>query len=111
MIATGATAAPVAFFDWGRARRLLRRGVNGADLALLQVIESENLGRRFERVVIASGDGIFAEACANLQSTGCHVTVVTRPGALSTRLRLAVRDIRYLRREPIMPAAALERTA
>jgi NYN domain len=106
VIATGAVAAPAAWFDWSTARRLVRRGINGADHALLGVITSENLAGRFERVVIASGDGIFADACARLQATGCHVTVVTRPEALSTRLRLAVRDIRYLRQTPAEPALA-----
>jgi len=96
IIATGPTAAPAAWFGWGSARRLLGRGIDGADRALLAVIEAERLAARFSRVVIASGDGIFAEASAALQAGGCQVTVVTRPGSLSTRLRLAVRDVRYL---------------
>jgi hypothetical protein len=96
VIATGPTAAPNAWFGWGVARRLLRCGVDGADAALLEVIELEHLTRRFRRVVVASGDGIFADACSVLQSKGCEVTVVTRPEALSVRLRLAVRDVRYL---------------
>ncbi|HCG00217.1 MAG TPA: hypothetical protein DEV93_06695 [Chloroflexi bacterium] len=96
VIATGPAAAPDAWFGWGAARRLLRSGLDGADVALLEVIELEHLHRRFRRVVVASGDGIFAHACAVLQSQGCEVTVVTRPEALSVRLRLAVQDVRYL---------------
>src|ERR1700687_1702077 len=41
VIATGSCAAAAAWYGWGPARRLLRRGVNGADQALLGVIEGE----------------------------------------------------------------------
>src|SRR4051812_21864729 len=51
------TALPV-WFGWGEARRLVRSGPDGADLALLQVITNEDVAVRFQRVVIGSGDGI-----------------------------------------------------
>jgi hypothetical protein len=98
VIATGWAAAPSAWFGWSGGRRLVRPGVDGADMALLDVIADESLSLRYERVVLASGDGVFAEACAHLQAEGCKLTVVTRSGALSLRLRLAVRDVRFVDR-------------
>ena len=97
IVATSHFAAPVAWFAWPpEARRLVRSGVDGADWALLEVLERENVAARFAHVVIGSGDGIFAMAAARLQSAGCAVTVVARRRALSRQLRLAVRDVRYL---------------
>jgi hypothetical protein len=97
IIATSHHAAVAAWFAWpAKARRLVRSGVDGADLALLAVLALERVETRFDHVVIGSGDGIFAFPAARLQAAGCQVTVVTRPEALSRQLRLAVRDIRLL---------------
>jgi hypothetical protein len=89
------TALPV-WLGWGNARRLVRSGADGADLALLEVIEKENVAVRFERVVIGSGDGIFAFSAAALQGAGVAVTIVSQRESLSNQLRLAARDIRLL---------------
>ncbi len=98
------TALPV-WFGWGEARRLVRSGSDGADLALLDVVKHEDVAVRFERVVIGSGDGIFAFGAAALQRDGVGVTVVSQRESLSRQLRLAVRDIRLLARE-LEPAVA-----
>jgi hypothetical protein len=79
-----------------RARRLVQSGADGADLELLRVLAFEAVELRYDRIVIGSGDGIFAGQAARIQGAGGNVTVVTRPEALSRRLRLAVRDIRFL---------------
>jgi hypothetical protein len=107
VVASGACAAEATWYGWPSARRLLRRGVDGADRALLDVIANERLAIRFTRVVVASGDGIFAKPCALLQAQGCGVTVVTRPEALSGQLRLAVRDVRYLDAIPSAPVTLM----
>jgi NYN domain len=97
VIATSHYAAPSAWFGFpSSARRLVRSGLNGADHALLEVLERESIAARFDHVILGSGDGIFAFAAAALQRAGCGVTVVTRRSALSRHLRLAVRDVRYL---------------
>jgi hypothetical protein len=75
---------------WPGARLLVRSGINGADQALLGVIEHEGIELRFAGVVIASADGIFTEAASFLAGCGLSVTVVSRERALSRRLRLAV---------------------
>jgi hypothetical protein len=74
----------------------VRSGPNGADLALLEVLEREEVEGRSSRVVIGSGDGIFAEAAARLQAGGVDVTVVTRAQSLSRRLRLAALNVRFI---------------
>lgn len=110
VIATCHRAAPAAWFGWPDARRLVRSGPNGADLALLEVMAAERLAKRYGRIVIGSGDGIFADAAAALQSEGVHVSVITRRGQLSRRLAFAVKDVRYLEDIPVpaMPSAIRE---
>ena len=79
---------------WPGARLMVRSGVNGADRALLSVVDDEEIGVRFDAVVIASGDGIFAESAACLAGSGLSVTVVSREQALSRRLQLAASCVR-----------------
>lgn len=76
-------------FAWRSARHLIRSGPDGADTALLDVVADERVAERFSEVVIASGDAIFTEAAAWLAARGVHVSVVSRPGSLSRRLKLA----------------------
>jgi hypothetical protein len=112
VVATSHHAALPTWFGWpASVRRLVRSGHDGADLALIEVIQHEAVSKRFEHVVIGSGDGIFAFAAARLQADGCGVTVVTRRMALSRELRLAVRDIRYIDPLPIASAVALSMEA
>jgi len=71
------------------------------------VLTCESVTTRFDRVVIGSGDGIFAYEAARLQAAGVRVTVVTGRGALSRQLGFAVRDVRYLEPIEVAPAIAL----
>ena len=63
------------------------RGKDGADLALLREIDVADVKRRFDRVVLVSGDGIFADLVAILRSLGLAVVIVARPESLSKRVR------------------------
>jgi hypothetical protein len=74
---------------WIRSRIVVRSGVNGADLALLDVLRHEHVEERFDELVLASGDGIFTDAVASLAAKGVAVTVVARPDSCSKRLRVA----------------------
>ena len=91
VIAAGPSKAQAAWQGWkGSARRLLGKGSDGADLALLEAIEDlQWVVDRFKRVVIASGDHIFAPAVAALKARGVEVTVVAPPVGLSKQMRLA----------------------
>lgn len=96
VIGTGPVALMPAYCGWAGARHVLRPGPDGADLALLAVINDEDVAARFSTVTIASGDGIFTDAAAELSARGCHVTVVSRKESLSHRLRLAAQTIMYM---------------
>ncbi|MDX6326191.1 MAG: hypothetical protein QOK15_2545 [Nocardioidaceae bacterium] len=97
VVAVDASGLTSVGWEWDRARRLIGYGENGADLALLDVL-NENVDRRFERVVIASGDGIFTEPTVELTGRGVDVTVVAHECALSGRLRLAASRVVLLSR-------------
>ena len=77
-------------------RQLWRSGVDGADLALLEVIDTENIEERYEQVTVCSGDGIFAESVARLVSQGVSVNVAAVRGHVSGRLRLAAQRVTYV---------------
>ncbi|GII02026.1 NYN domain-containing protein [Planobispora takensis] len=79
---------------------LVRSGRDGADEALCEVIRLDHLDTRFERVVIGSGDGVFTDLAEWLRRSGVQVVVVSRPGALSRRLRRTAGQV-----IPLEPAA------
>ena len=84
---------PTVAFSAGVARpgRCVRaaHGKDGADKALLRDAEVADLARRYDRVVIGSGDGIFAELAVRLRAAGLPVIAVSRPRSLAAALRLA----------------------
>lgn len=74
---------------WGPTPRIVTGcGPNGADIALLEVMD-ENLQDRFSELVLASGDGIFAKRVAELAAKGLPTRVIAHPTGLSKQLRLA----------------------
>lgn len=95
-------------WEWPRARHLPRSGKDGADLALLGVIVGENVAERFEHVVVASGDAIFASAVTRLRMQGVSVTVVARHESLSRALRLASSQQVLLPRLDVSSVESLE---
>ncbi len=100
-------------FGWPEARLLLRSGPDGADRALLDVLKTESVEERFDAVVVASGDGRFAEAVARLAGLGIEVTVISNRRALSRRLELAATRVVLFDAEPppAVPAAVLREVA
>lgn len=90
-------------WSWPKARRLVRSGQDGADLALLDVLR-EDVASRFAHVVLVSGDGIFADAVTDLGHRGTHVTVASRRSHLSNRLRLAAARVVLLDEAMLVPA-------
>lgn len=74
-----------AVFGWGAgvAQYVVQSGENGADLALLQQINSAEILSRFSSLKIASGDGIFAEMATELRAGGTKVSFVGRHYSIS----------------------------
>ena len=108
VIASSHMSAGELWIGWGdSARRLVRSGPDGADLVLLDVLRAEQPHKRFDRVVVASGDGIFAADCARLQMLGCDVTVIAADeGSLSNSLRLVTKDVRILGQSAVQPKSS-----
>ncbi len=94
--------AEVVLFNWPKARIILKSGEDGADLALIMVATDEDIAKRFDRVVIASGDGIFTTVAKKLLEQGVEVSIVCGRGALSKNLKRQCSNVRYL------PLTALE---
>lgn len=88
---------------WKGALLKPRHGHDGADLALLENSETEFVARRFARVVIGSGDGIFTERVLALRAVGVAVEVVSRSGSLSWALRHVAGSV-HLLPEPVLAA-------
>lgn len=87
---------------WPGLRYVIRSGRNGADLALLEVLD-EDIACRFRYVVVVSGDGIFTDAVAALGREGVDVTVVGTRNSVSRRLVLAASHVIYLDDDTITP--------
>lgn len=90
-------------YNWPGVRYLWRSERNGADLALREVLLEENVAGRFGRVVLGSGDALFAEHVSRLGHDGVHVTVVANRWSLSRRLELAAAAVVYFD-GPLPPA-------
>ncbi|MEU6410629.1 hypothetical protein [Microbispora sp. NPDC046933] len=76
----------------GGVQLLVRSGPDGADRALDEAARTDRIDLRFERAVIGSGDGFFADLAVWLAGRGLHVTVVSQRDHLSWRLYTAVPD-------------------
>lgn len=87
-----------AMVGWPGARFVVRSGPDGADRALLEVLDDDSASR-FAGLVLVSGDHIFAPALAR---TSMRTTVVSHRTSLSARLRIAASSVIFL------PAAEAE---
>ena len=88
--------APNLLWEWGSARYIFGHGIDGADNSLIRAMISEPSIRRANRVILVSGDHIFADLIEKLTRAGVHTTVVAQPAALSSKLRLAANQVAYL---------------
>lgn len=80
---------------WPGALVRAKKGKDGADLALLAECEPGWVTGRFARVIVGSGDHIFAPRALELQDAGLVVVCVSRPASLSADLRRAVSLVRH----------------
>jgi len=68
-------------------------GPDAADRALLECADLELYARRYDRVVIGSGDGAFAGMASALVDAGLEVEVVAAEGSVSSRLSNAASTV------------------
>ena len=84
VVAVDGARALVASGSLPRGIRLLTgRGPNGADRVLLGVVDVAWAKRRYERVVVASGDHVFAPSIRACQAAGVRVELVAGCGAVA----------------------------
>ena len=105
VVACNRGAAVDVGYNWPGVRLLWRSEHNEGDLALHDVLLDENVADRFGWIVVASGDGLFADPVARLGSDGVHVTVVANRCSLSRRLKLAAAEIIFFD-GPLPPATS-----
>ena len=103
MAADRGVFARTAFGVDRRVRYRFGTGPDGADHALLDAAPSGWVADRFERLVVGSGDHIFADLVTDVGRRGCATVVVARPAQLSGRLRRAAAAVREL---PDLPTLA-----
>ena len=68
------------------ASRHAVHGRDGADIMLLSLAATELVVKRYGRLVIGSGDGIFTNRARAVHDGGIQVDVVARPDGCSARL-------------------------
>ena len=85
--------------EWRGPRQVLRKGHDGADLALINAAREYKL-ETFAVVIIVSGDGIFADVALRAKACSKPTLVVSRRGSLSRKLAVSASAVRY-----VLPAA------
>ena len=73
-----------------------RSGANGADLAILEVLDAEHVEDRYDELVLVSGDGIFTGPVVRLTGLGLPVRVAAHRGRVARRLQAAATSFTYL---------------
>ena len=98
VVAFGPTAAKVgAMYGWdGNCVKKIRHGIDGADLELISIAETELTRERYGRVVFGSGDGIFADVCATAKDQGIYTTVVAPDQVALSHKMLVADEVRLL---------------
>ena len=94
---------------WPGVRLCAGNGPDGADLALLDAATTEYIGSHYDRVVIGSGDGIFAPRAYELRLDGLVVAVVSLRRSLSPRLAAVAHLVRELVVDPELRPRNLDR--
>jgi len=94
--------------DQGIQRRA-RSGKDGGELAILTNLDLDHAVSRFDRLVIASGDGMFTETAKAAREHGLHVHQVSGLGSCSRMLAATAHTHSRLRLATIEPAG--QRTA
>jgi hypothetical protein len=89
-------SAAVTAFAWPGARLLRTTGTDAVDRLLLDDLAPTMVVGRFERVVLGSGDGIFAARLAQLRAAGVRIEVVAPAGAVMWRLFPVAKHVRRI---------------
>lgn len=99
-VIVGAThrSALAARMVWPQSRIVTGPRAEDVRNEILQVLQEERISERFDELVLASGNGVYAEAVSSLGASGVEVTAVAWPENLSKRLRMAAAHVVLLER-------------
>lgn len=87
--------------SWPGSRVLVGDGPDGADLALISAVSDvTEVARRYDRIVIGSGDGIFHRVATEYGALGLEVGVVSTARSLA---HVLARDASFVRLLPEAP--------
>ena len=86
-------SAAVTAFAWPGVMVIRTTGTDAVDHSLIEQLDPADVAARFGRVVVGSGDGIFADAMNVLRDAGVAVEVVAPRGGVSHRLYPASRRV------------------
>lgn len=78
---------------WESARVVVRSGTDAADLALIDVMDNEDLASRYSEILLISGDHIFTDSVRALAGGGTPVTIASWRSGLSAQLVVAATNI------------------
>ncbi len=84
-------------FDLPGVRLLVRKGINGADDCLAEVLTLEPTSRRCHQIIIVGGDRRMTKPALELKARGCRIVVVGIEGSISTGLKNVADEIHYFR--------------
>ena len=93
-----------AAFGWPGATFRVKEGQDGADILLAEEIVEGHLESRFERVVVASGDGGLAPFVSHLKHSLNGVVVVSQRTAIAFSMRVSGAEVHYLRPQLVLAA-------
>ena len=83
--------------QWPGCRHVVGSGAGGGKSELISALLDQPIRSKTTKIVVGSGDGIFAAPCRELQERGANVTVVAASAAsLSARLKASTQDSRIL---------------
>ena len=91
-------------FGWSGADLKCREGHDGADYLLAEAILDGHLEDRFDKIVVASGDGGLAPFVQKLTALLKNVLVVSQPTAIAFAMRMTGANVQYLKPELVLAA-------
>ncbi len=94
VVAAEAVLARTAFFSIPvPSRKLVGRGPDGADNALAEFVPADHIVDRYSRLVVASGDGRFADLVGQVQRVRSMAEVYGRPSSIARSLESVAKCI------------------
>lgn len=93
-----------AAFGWAGAVLKCREGHDGADYLLAEAMLDGRLEDRFDKIVVASGDGGLAPFVQKMTKRLKNVLVVSQPTAIAFAMRVTGANVQYLKPELVLAA-------